>query len=240
METSTRGPFDQFAEAVATFEQTVLDQQPFGPSHYDDEYFADDWRAEGNRYELETRRRIEARNPELIVETFAPRRVLDVGCGPGFLMQFVHELGVDVRGVDFSPSSLDLAPPEMRSRIGIGPTDELAEADSTFDLVICREVMEHLTVLQVRRTVAEICRVSSRFAYVTTRFHPNPSSLLDITTDFETDPTHITLLPKDFLRCLFVLEGYRRRADLENRLDWAGKGRVLVYERTSESAGAGG
>ena len=83
----------------------------------------------------------------------------------------------------------------------------------------------------VRRTVEQLCRASSRFVYVTTRFHPEPSGLLDFTTDFETDPTHITLLAKDFLRCLFVLEGFRRRADLEERMDWGGKGRVLVYER---------
>ena len=42
------------------------------------------------------------------------------------------------------------------------------------------------------------------------------------------------LLTKPFLRCLFVLEGFRRRADLEARMDWAGKDRVLVYERQVE------
>jgi hypothetical protein len=94
-------------------------------------------------------------------------------------------------------------------------------------------VLEHLTVLQTRHTVEQLCRASDRFVYVTTRFHPGPTGLLDVTTDFETDPTHITLLAKDFLRCLFVLEGFRRRADLEERMDWAGKGRVLVYERAS-------
>jgi SAM-dependent methyltransferase len=232
MKSSTRGPFDQFAAETEAFEELVLDQQPFPPEHYDREYFASDWRAEGNRYDLETRRRIEARNPELIRDVFAPGRVLDVGCGPGFLMQLLHELGLDVRGVDFSRSSIDLAPPAMRDRIRIGPTDSLEEADCSFELVICREVMEHLTVLQIRRTVAELCRVSSRFVYVTTRFHPSPAGLLDVTTDFETDPTHITLMTKDLLRTLFVLEGFRRREDLEQRLDWGGKGRVLVYERS--------
>ena len=97
--------------------------------------------------------------------------------------------------------------------------------------MICREVMEHLTVLQVRQTVAQICRASSRFAYVTTRFHPDPARLLDFTTQFDVDPTHITLLAKDFLRCMFVLEGFKRRPDLEQRMDWADKDRVLVYER---------
>ena len=85
--------------------------------------------------------------------------------------------------------------------------------------------------MQVRKTVEQLCRATSRFVYVTTRFHPAPESLLDFTTDFETDPTHVTLLAKDFLRCLFVLEGFHRREDLEARMDWAGKGRVLVYER---------
>jgi hypothetical protein len=38
-------------------------------------------------------------------------------------------------------------------------------------------------------------------------------------------------MSKDFLRVLLVLEGFRRRADLEQRMDWGGKNRVLVYER---------
>jgi hypothetical protein len=81
--------------------------------------------------------------------------------------------------------------------------------------------------------VAQICHASSRFVYVTTRFHPEPTDLLDFTTQFEVDPTHITLLTKDFLRCLFVLEGFRRRPDLEERMDWGHKQRVLVYERAA-------
>jgi SAM-dependent methyltransferase len=159
--------------------------------------------------------------------------MLDVGCGPGFLMQLLHELGVEADGVDFSPASRTLAPPAVRERIAVGPVTELAAADRSYDLVVCREVMEHLTVLQVRRTVAELCRVSSRLVYVTTRFHPAPAGLLDVTTQFDVDPTHITLLAKDFLRCLFVLEGFARRADLERRMDWARKDRVLIYERAA-------
>jgi 2-polyprenyl-3-methyl-5-hydroxy-6-metoxy-1,4-benzoquinol methylase len=233
------GPFDQFIEEAGAFERLALSQEPCSPQHYDGEYFQADWREEHNRYELETRRRVEDRNPALIVEALSPRRLLDVGCGPGFLMQFLFELGVDVHGVDFAPASIELAPPEMKERIDLGPTDDLRYPSSAFDVVVCREVLEHLTVLQVRRTVAEMCRVSSRYVYATTRFHPEPTGILDVTTDFETDPTHITLLTKSFLRTLFVLEGFARRADLEARLDWAGKGRVLVYERRSPDRSPG-
>ena len=110
------GPFDRFTDAVQEFERAVFAQQPVAEQHYDEEYFAADWREGDNRYDLETRRRIEDRNPRLIQEVFAPSRVLDVGCGPGFLMTFLAELGVEVDGIDYSPSSLNLAPP----RIGIG------------------------------------------------------------------------------------------------------------------------
>lgn len=228
-----RGPFDHFAADVEEFERTVFAQRPIDEHHYDEEYFAADWREGDNRYDLETRRRIEDRNPRLIAEVFEPRRVLDVGCGPGFLLTFLDELGIETEGVDFSPTSLTLAPPQVRDRISIAPVEGLPVDDEGYDLVLCREVLEHLTVLQVRRAVAEMCRASLRFVYVTTRFHPQPRDLLDVATDFETDPTHITLLSKDLVRTLFVLEGFRRRDDLEDRMDWAGKGRVLVYERVS-------
>jgi SAM-dependent methyltransferase len=225
----------RLAEIVDEFEERVFAQRSVAPEHYDEEYFASDWRDGDNRYDLETRRRIEARNPELIREVFEPERVLDLGCGPGFLMQLLYELGIDVTGVDYAETSRTLAPPDMRDRIAIASVTDPGVEPQAFDLVICREVLEHMTVLEVRQTVSQICRASSRFAYVTTRFHPEPRSLLDFTTQFDVDPSHITLLAKDFLRVLFVLEGFRRRQDLEERMDWAGKNRVLVYERVTAS-----
>ena len=149
-------------------------------------------------------------------------------------MLFLAELDIEVEGIDFSPASRALAPAEIRDRILIGAVDEQHVPERSFDLVICREVLEHLTVLQVRRTIEQLCRASARFVYATTRFHPDPAGLLDVTTDLETDPTHISLLTKDLVRCLFVLEGFRRRADLERRLDWGGR---TACSRTSAHPG---
>ncbi len=219
---------------IADFEAAIFRQQPTPAAHYDAEYFTGEWRAEGNNYSLETRRHIEARNPALIKDVFQPRTVLDLGCGPGALMHFLWELGVDCDGIDFAESSRRLATPEVRDRIAIGSTTDRIKPDGAYDLIICREVFEHLTVLQVRQTVANMVRMSSRYMYVTTRFHPCPASLLDFTTQFEVDPTHITLLNKDFLRLLFLLEGCRSRPDLEGKMDWGNKGRVLVMEKLPE------
>ena len=58
--------YSPFLDDVQAFEQAVLAQEPVAAVHYDDEYFAADWREGGNRYDLETRRRVEDRNPALI------------------------------------------------------------------------------------------------------------------------------------------------------------------------------
>ena len=217
---------------ITEFERAVLEQKPVGSTHYDSEYFTGEWRAEGNNYSLETRRQIEARNPFLIQEVFQPTKALDLGCGPGALMHLLWEIGVDVEGIDFAESSPALATPQVRDRITVGQvTDETLKPAGSYDLVICREVLEHLTVLQVRQAVANMVRMTSRFVYVTTRFHPQPASLLDFTTQFDVDPSHITLLNKDMLRLMFVLEGCRSRPDLEEKMDWGKKGRVLVLEK---------
>ena len=240
------GPRSNGDGDVSVFERLVNEQRAVEAGHYDAEYFVSDWRDGENDYTIEARRKIEGRHPEVIQEVFRPARVLDVGCGPGVLLFLLQEQGLLADGVDFSSSCRTLAPPEVRDRIRIGTTaDPTLFADDTYDLVICREVMEHLTVLQVRETVRNLCRISSRYVYVTTRFHPDPAGLLDVTTQFEVDPSHITLLNKDFLRVLFVLEGFRRREDLESAIDWLGKGRVLVYEQpggggVSEPVGTGG
>lgn len=218
---------------ITEFEARVHQQKTVASGHYDAEYFTGDWRDDGNNYSLETRRQIEAQNPVLIKDVFAPCKALDLGCGPGALMHLLWELGVDAEGIDFAESSRRLATPEVRDRITVGQvTDATLKPAGAYDLVICREVLEHLTVLQVRQAVANMVRMTSRFVYVTTRFHPQPESLLDFTTQFDVDPSHITLLNKDLLRLLFVLEGCRSRPDLEARMDWAGKGRVLVLDKT--------
>jgi 2-polyprenyl-3-methyl-5-hydroxy-6-metoxy-1,4-benzoquinol methylase len=219
---------------MTEFEQRVFDQKPVASGHYDSDYFTGDWRAAGNNYSLETRREIEAKNPQLIRDVFQPKKVLDLGCGPGALMHLLWELGVEVEGIDFADSSRYLATPEVRDRIVVGDVaDPALKPANAYDLVISREVLEHLTVLQVKRAVANMVRMTSRFVYVTTRFHPNPASLLDFNTKDDLDPSHITLLNKDMLRLMFVLEGCRSRPDLEQRMDWGNKGRVLVLEKVS-------
>lgn len=218
---------------LARFEDLFFRQQAVSASHYEESYFLGNWREGENDYRIKTRREREGRGPALIKQTFAPEKTLDIGCGPGAMMYLLQEQGVIADGVDVSPTSKSLAPEEVRERIIVADVTapDLPIAPGAYDLVICREVLEHMTVRQILQTVATMCRISSRFVYVTTRFHQRPATLLSVGEDTETDPTHITVFQQDFLRLLFVMQGFARRQDLETTMDWLDKRRVLVYEK---------
>lgn len=205
-------------DRLATFEHVVQAQQaastPWEPV---------------TDYSENARRTADAPQVRLIVRAFAPTRILDAGCGSGVLVRMLCEVGLNALGCDLqrSPAWLD------SNRFGFADvtTPTSRPFGGRFDLIICREVLEHLTVLQLRRTVANLCAWTDKYVYVTTRFHPSPAHLLDVATSDDLDPTHITMLNQDLLRALFVLEGMTRRADLEAILDWKKANRVLVYQR---------
>lgn len=160
-------------------------------------------------YSRDTRRAIEAPQADIIAELFKGCSVFDYGCGFGYLVELLRERGMDAVGWD--PNYAD---------------DSL---DALRGLVICREVLEHLTIKQIAVVVRNLIQLSSKYVYITTRFTAKPH-LLDCDLADDLDPTHMSLLNQDFLRALFVLEGCTRRVDLEEKLDWKKLGRVLVYE----------
>lgn len=213
----------QFQPDVDAFERLVQSQKP-----------AETPWTPVTDYSFEARTAIEGKHPELIRDVFRPERVWDVGCGPqAHLVRLLRDLGVPAMGFDAqAPSSLQQWQTQwrhcMKQDLLADDTPDLSPAD----LVICREMLEHLSVRQIPAAVRNLCALSSKYVYLTTRF-TQARHFLDFATQDGLDPTHISIMPQDWLRHLFVLEGFRRRADLEARMDWQQKGRVLVYERAT-------
>lgn len=93
---------------------------------------------------------------------FASTRVLDVGCGGGLLAEEFARLGCQVTGIDPSIPSLttarkhaELAGLQIAYQRGIG--EQISFADASFDIVICCDVLEHVS--NVARVIQEISRV---------------------------------------------------------------------------------
>jgi ubiquinone/menaquinone biosynthesis C-methylase UbiE len=84
---------------------------------------------------------------ELERETGA-RTILDVGCGEGFTLKELREDGVEAAmvGVDNRPAALAWSQANgiAQSPLNVADAYHLPFPDSSFDLALCLEVLEHL------------------------------------------------------------------------------------------------
>ena len=88
---------------------------------------------------------------------WSPRRVLEVGGGPGELSERMQkELGAEVSFLDISPSMVELAR-ERGVDAQVGDVQSLPFADGTFDTVVAAWMLYH--VPDIDRGLAEIARV---------------------------------------------------------------------------------
>lgn len=96
-------------------------------------------------------------------------RVLDVGCGKGFLLyEFTQAVpGLEIAGLDISAYALDNAKEEVRPFLSRGDCISLPWPDGHFDLAISILVYHNLRLFDLKTALGEIERVAkNRFVCV--------------------------------------------------------------------------
>lgn len=102
-----------------------------------------------------------------------PSRVLDAGCGEGQVAGWLLEAfpTVDLTGVDGRADALGAFRARNRgSRAVEGDLNALALPDDEFDLVVCTEVLEHLS--EPRWVLRELGRVCAGYLFLTVPHEP--------------------------------------------------------------------
>jgi SAM-dependent methyltransferase len=100
-----------------------------------------------------------------IVSTYQPKRVLDVGCGPGKLSRSLAHCGVNVTAIDgyaspdFSGTDIQFHPCDLNSHQAITAFVQKI-SPSQFDVVVCLEVAEHLNPEVSDRLVQFLCSLA--------------------------------------------------------------------------------
>jgi 2-polyprenyl-6-hydroxyphenyl methylase/3-demethylubiquinone-9 3-methyltransferase len=87
-------------------------------------------------------------------------QILDVGCGAGFLSNYLGSLGHDVTGLDASDDALAVAArhdPRQTVRYQNGDALKLPFEDASFDVVCAMDLLEHLE--NPEQAIAEAARV---------------------------------------------------------------------------------
>jgi SAM-dependent methyltransferase len=108
-------------------------------------------------------------------------RILDYGCGMGYLSEQLLDVGIPVEGLDVSRNSVDAVNEKFKHNPQWGGTkllegDQLPYPDDTFDLIICVEVLEHLPREKLHFLLSEFNRIMKPLTgklFITTPFNEN-------------------------------------------------------------------
>src|SRR4030095_2894454 len=129
---------------------------------------------------------------DAIVERYHPKRVLDVGCAKGFLVEKLRDRGVEAFGIDASEYAISEVREDVR------PFCKVASAAEPFgekyDLITCIEVVEHMDEADAGKAVKNLRDHAAQVLFSST-----PS-------DFA-DDTHLCVKPAEHWRKLFAEHG---------------------------------
>ncbi|GGA13064.1 class I SAM-dependent methyltransferase [Neptunicoccus cionae] len=129
----------------------------------------DGWSSRANIYGDATARATLQTIPKLLdhARIFPRAKILDAGCGPGYVAATAKLLGADVEGIDFSEGMVEQAKTQFPDiKFSIADIENLPMRDGTFDAVLCNFVLFHVT--DPERAIAEARRVlkpAGRFAF---------------------------------------------------------------------------
>ncbi len=162
-----------------------------------------------------------------IVADIAPESVLDAGCAKGFLVEALRDRGVEAYGVDVSEPALEQVRDDIQPYCWLGSvTDPFSRR---YDLIVCIEVLEHLTPLDGNRALDNICSHTSDVLFAST-------------PDDYAEATHLNVQPPELWAEAFAGRTFFREFDFDGSYitPWAARysqkkmslaGAVAAYER---------
>ena len=122
---------------------------------------------------------------EALIETYglsSNSRILDVGCGKGYLLYEIYKLlpGIDLVGFDFSRHALAHAKAEIKENLfRYRAQDRYPYGDNDFDLVISLGCLHNLRVFELKTALEEIERLGKN-KYVMVESYRNEHELFNL------------------------------------------------------------
>jgi len=95
-------------------------------------------------------------------------RVLDVGCGKGYLLYEIQKLNenIEVQGIDISNYAIENSKEEIKSILRVGNAIDLPYENEEFDLVISLNTLHNLYIFNLEKAINEIERVKKENSYI--------------------------------------------------------------------------
>ena len=131
-------------------------------SRFDREYWDGDRRYGYGGYRYDGRWRGLAEKLVRRYDLTAGQRVLDVGCGKGYLLYELTQVvpGLHVCGIDISEYAVANVKEELRGSVMVANAASLPYEDRQFDLVVSLGTLHNLAIADLWKALGEIDRVS--------------------------------------------------------------------------------
>jgi SAM-dependent methyltransferase len=108
----------------------------------------------------------------ILAESVGLGVVADVGCGPGHITAYLHELGVDAVGIDLSPGMVAVAQDRHPGlSFTVGSLLSLPVGDGGWAGAVCAYSIIHLTGEQRPAAFAELARALAPGGWLLLSFH---------------------------------------------------------------------
>ncbi|MFC0271916.1 glycosyltransferase [Metabacillus herbersteinensis] len=146
------------------------------------------------------------------------KRVLDVGCAKGFLVECLRDMNVEAYGFDISEYAISNVREDIEPFCNVGSIDDPEQYRGFYDFITCIEVLEHVPEDMAIKAIELMCNNSNRII-----FSSSP-------TDLE-EPTHINVQPPEYWDLLFAKQGFFKAMD-----NWAAEvvaDHAVIYEKYS-------
>jgi len=102
-------------------------------------------------------------------------RILDIGCGKGYLLHEFKKLlpEATVRGIDISEYALKNAKEEIADCLKLSHAKKLDFPDNSFDLVVSNTTLHNLYIYDLFSAIKEIQRVSEKDSWICVESYRN-------------------------------------------------------------------
>ena len=109
-------------------------------------------------------------------------RILDIGCGKGFLLyEFTQAVpGIEVAGLDISTYSIENAKKEVKPFLKVGNCTDLPFEGGAFDFVYSINTFHNLMNFELHEALREMQRVGGKHRYICVESYRNESEKVNL------------------------------------------------------------